>query len=86
MYQILLQSSNHDEIVGVHRIPWREREREHIIMFRKHVTKGTPKTPWHRLEDNINMDLTDIEWETSNCIHLAQDSGQYRYIGFQKGQ
>jgi hypothetical protein len=34
--------------------------------------------PWHRWEDNIRMDLTEMGWECVDCMHLAQDTDQWR--------
>jgi hypothetical protein len=34
--------------------------------------------PGHRWEDNIKMDLTEIGFEGTDWIHLAQDRGQER--------
>jgi len=30
---------------------------------------------WHRLEDNVRMDLREIGWEGMDWMHLAHDTG-----------
>jgi Na+/H+-translocating membrane pyrophosphatase len=37
------------------------------------IPLGRPRRTW---EDNIGMNLTDIGWEGTNWIHLAQDKDQ----------
>jgi hypothetical protein len=32
---------------------------------------------WHIWEDNIRMDLREIGWEGTDCIHLAQDGDHW---------
>jgi len=31
----------------------------------------------HRREDNIKMDLRAVEWESVDCIHLAEHTDQW---------
>jgi hypothetical protein len=33
-----------------------------------------------RWEENIKMDFRETEWEGVDCIHLAQDKGQWRAL------
>jgi hypothetical protein len=34
----------------------------------------------HRWEDNIRMDLSEIQWEDVDWIHVAQDRDQWRVL------
>jgi len=34
-------------------------------------------SPWHRLGDNIGMDLREIRWEGADWLHLAQVRDQW---------
>jgi hypothetical protein len=36
--------------------------------------------PRRRLEDNIRMYITEMEWERVDWFHLAQDRDQWRAI------
>jgi hypothetical protein len=38
---------------------------------------GRPRSRW---EENIIMDLTEIEWENVDWIHLVQDRDQWRAL------
>jgi hypothetical protein len=33
-----------------------------------------------RWEDNINMDLSETEWDGMDCFYLAQDMGHWRAL------
>jgi hypothetical protein len=50
------------------------------------ISSGEPEVkrlferPRRRWENNIRMDLTKIEWEGVDWIHLAQDRGQWRAL------
>jgi hypothetical protein len=35
---------------------------------------GRPRHTW---EDNIRMDLTEVDWEGVDWIHMAQDNEQW---------
>jgi hypothetical protein len=41
---------------------------------------GDHSEEWHRWEDDIGMDLTEMVWEVVNWIHLAQDRDQWRAV------
>jgi len=43
------------------------------ILVRKPEGKKPLRSPWCRWEDNIRMDFREIEWESVDWIHLAQD-------------
>jgi hypothetical protein len=43
------------------------------ILFGKPEWERPRRRRRHRREDNIRMDLTEIEWEGVDWIHLAQD-------------
>jgi hypothetical protein len=40
------------------------------------VGKRPLRTPRHRWEDNMKVDLREIEWESVDWIHLIQDRDQ----------
>jgi hypothetical protein len=69
----MLGRSNHDGSVGgrgAGGILWGEEKCMHGLV-RKPGRRSPLLRPWHRLENNITMDLTEIRWEGMDWVHLA---------------
>jgi hypothetical protein len=52
-------------VQGFSRIIWREE---------------TIRKTWHRWEDNIRTDLTEMSWKVVDLMHLTQDRDQWRAL------
>jgi len=48
------------------------------ILIGKPEGKRPLQRPRHRWEDNIRMALRETGWEGVDCMHLAQDRGQWQ--------
>jgi hypothetical protein len=60
---------------------WHAWERNvYRVMIGKPERKRPLGRPRRRWEDGIRMDLREIEWESIDCIQLAQDRGRWRAV------
>jgi hypothetical protein len=50
------------------------------MLVGKHEGKRQLRTPRHRWDDNIRMDLIEIGWENVDWIHLAQNRDQWQAL------
>jgi hypothetical protein len=50
------------------------------ILSAKPTAKRQLGRPWHRWEDNIRMDLKEININTKNWVHSAQDRDYWRAL------
>jgi hypothetical protein len=61
-----------------------EKSNAYRILVVKPEGKRPLGRPGHRWEDNIKMDLREIGWGGVDWIDLAQDTDQWRDLGFHK--
>jgi hypothetical protein len=53
----------------------------HTKFFLENLEGKKPlRRPGHKWKDNIRMDVTEIEWNVVDCIHVVQDKDQWRAV------